>query len=597
MVKVETRINEENQEEIVISDFSSFKELVEEINILRIKFGITPNNPKKIIITRPISVLEANISYPIDFSNVVFEENVSFIHTKFNNSVIFTNAIFNKETTFNLSHFLGGQTFFVRTTFNSISGFCESKFIKNISFFKAVFNDATFFSNSKFIDIEFLDFSAIFNSKAEFDFTTFNGDGISFDNAIFNKYSSFCYCKFYNSISFWDTQFNHFIDFSSASFKIPQQFLSTNFKDRVSFNNATFKQEAQFLHCKLSSNSYISFQGATFNKGVDISRSNFNFGKTTFWDINIKDEGLLEDTFSSKYYENDFGDEKTLPSVPKKLRESMRFIKNSFSSENNTIEMLEFRKKEMNIYKEELSIKLRGTGKKNKKIEDNTPYIDIIAIIIMAFPLTVYVFNPETKFYFFAFTLLMGGYFYYTIKNSNITIDNIKNIYHSNKLVTGTIYSLIIITIFSYFLILYINPAELNYAAWVILGGAIIIALLIFCNLTKDNIILLFNKHSNNFGTSWVNGVVFTLLFTFITLSLMAGFSDSVILTLNERGVYNYFESFLYILNISPFNNDNTNYLFSDMGILTKITFFIGRIFIGYGIYQTIQAFRKYGKS
>ena len=49
---------------------------------------------------------------------------------------------------------------------------------------------------------------------------------------------------------------------------------------------------------------------------------------------------------------------------------------------------------------------------------------------------------------------------------------------------------------------------------------------------------------------------------------------------------------------LKPFDDENENSLFSESkDWFFYLILFIGRIFIGYGYYQTIQAFRKYGKS
>lgn len=103
-----------------------------------------------------------------------------------------------------------------------------------------------------------------------------------------------------------------------------------------------------------------------------------------------------------------------------------------------------------------------------------------------------------------------------------------------------------------------------------------------------DKFILFSNKISNNYGTNFLFGVLFTLFiglfFYFLT------FINSC--TINTSGFnLNYFWS-NYFIYLNPAHSpdflgekNNAFYYFFD---------YCGRIFIGYGIYQTIQAFRKY---
>ncbi|MCQ4155647.1 hypothetical protein [Riemerella anatipestifer] len=56
----------------------------------------------------------------------------------------------------------------------------------------------------------------------------------------------------------------------------------------------------------------------------------------------------------------------------------------------------------------------------------------------------------------------------------------------------------------------------------------------------------------------------------------------------------NFITGYLRFLNLTDWKYEFFN--IKDLGLGYAILF-IGRIFIGYGYYQTIQAFRKYGKN
>ena len=116
-----------------------------------------------------------------------------------------------------------------------------------------------------------------------------------------------------------------------------------------------------------------------------------------------------------------------------------------------------------------------------------------------------------------------------------------------------------------------------------------------FLSHIDELITLWFNKVSNHFGTNWISGVKFTLIVTllFYIVFLLSLSHD---LAFEWSGVaisatFKHFVEFLNITNwsIKPFGVENYNWAY--------IILFIGRIFIGYGYYQTIQAFRKYGKN
>ena len=112
----------------------------------------------------------------------------------------------------------------------------------------------------------------------------------------------------------------------------------------------------------------------------------------------------------------------------------------------------------------------------------------------------------------------------------------------------------------------------------------------------QDKIILWFNKNSNEFDTNWVVGVNFSLLVGTLTylivLSSMFIFTD---LTIDNINSSIFLTSLVDVFNITKW--DNLEIIGVKLKGFSYLLLFIGRIFIGYGYYQTIQAFRKFGKS
>ncbi|MBD0404255.1 hypothetical protein [Flammeovirga sp. EKP202] len=118
-------------------------------------------------------------------------------------------------------------------------------------------------------------------------------------------------------------------------------------------------------------------------------------------------------------------------------------------------------------------------------------------------------------------------------------------------------------------------------------------------NFGTDKILLYLNFISNNHGISWIRGVAFTLIISFLFFCIYNS-------TLSPQYFYWGFDfSFEetkegFLIGLNHFTNfitsfpklrldDNSNTW------QTNITVLLSRIFIGYGIYQTIISFRKYG--
>ncbi len=105
-----------------------------------------------------------------------------------------------------------------------------------------------------------------------------------------------------------------------------------------------------------------------------------------------------------------------------------------------------------------------------------------------------------------------------------------------------------------------------------------------------DSILLFLNYISNNNGRSWFQGVLFTLGIGLLFFTLY----------LRTLGIQFRFDDCYqdYIKFISSFPKLELK----EYGVLnedwrTQLVLWLSRIFISYGIYQTIAAFRKYGKS
>lgn len=113
----------------------------------------------------------------------------------------------------------------------------------------------------------------------------------------------------------------------------------------------------------------------------------------------------------------------------------------------------------------------------------------------------------------------------------------------------------------------------------------------------KDRFILSLNKLSSNHGQDWVQGLIFTLIsglfFFLIYVSIIPekpfhwGWLGYTEFWIAIKETLKYFPEFLY-------PGHSFDFMSKKYYGWTLVIDLIGRIFIGYGIYQTIQSFRKY---
>jgi hypothetical protein len=115
---------------------------------------------------------------------------------------------------------------------------------------------------------------------------------------------------------------------------------------------------------------------------------------------------------------------------------------------------------------------------------------------------------------------------------------------------------------------------------------------------TKLNLLL--NKISNNYGRNWAQGIAFSFLIGLLVFYCLILSSEEFYLAWNFSHVSDLTDSFLKFMN--PLRHFETENLFADKSPRVTpnpwsyIWDFAGRIFVAYGYYQTIQAFRRFGK-
>lgn len=488
--------------------------------------------------------------YNVTFNEAQFKRTVSFEKlenpteiksTKFERAIFFKqanfhNVLFYDDISFQNTIFRE-KTYFFNITSKKISEDTTNGKEKEFTFKGAKFQNETYFSGNNYIELNF--------SEGEFGVKDENIT-ISFSNAKFYENIRFHHCDFYSSINFENTTFEKLVDFYLAIFHNEQQFLRTDFFGTCIFSGVTFEKEVQFLYNKVKSDSYLNFESSIFSRCIDISRANFRC-TINFW--NIKIQGI-ENIQTYQKYIDDFGkyprDKKNItPTTYSKIRETFRIIKSNFYMENNKIEGLNMYKNEMSVYQRE-QFSLLGYNR-----------LDKILYIIRQ--------NIKIKYIFFSVFFIFFGYF-----NLKMILNNESKFF--------IIYILFFALPISFILLFYI----------------------------KDIILLLLNRISNKFGTDWIRGVSFIVIMGVITSYILLKKSynfwsfEPYNLKAWEESVA-FFLNVINIVDMKPFDNGvkSANGLIQLVqdNDFNNIILFIGRIFIGYGYYQTIQAFRKFGKS
>ncbi|WP_438423240.1 hypothetical protein [Aquimarina macrocephali] len=105
-------------------------------------------------------------------------------------------------------------------------------------------------------------------------------------------------------------------------------------------------------------------------------------------------------------------------------------------------------------------------------------------------------------------------------------------------------------------------------------------------------ILLLLNRISNNFGTNWLRGVFFTIMVGLLgSLGIYYSMYDGPYVSdgISPKFLSILFGNFAPLYRIA-FLEEN------QAGLTVYLIHFITKIFVFYGIFQTVQAFRKYKK-
>ena len=557
-----------------------------------------------------------------DFSKIHFNKDTSFENIKVKSDINFSDSIFEENVCFENAAFEGNIRFH-ESIFEETANFTNTKFQKLVDFYLAKFHKAQQFHLTDFLD------RAIFSS-------------IEFDEEV-----QFLHCK---------VDSNSYIRFESATFKKSLDISRSNFNDKANFWNIELEEGDAFTSSKYQNDFNEKAKTESTKNTPTIYkkiRETYRIIKSNFYSQNNKIEGL-------KFYEKEMSvylEEKR--AEDKKLNRTNKFTLRNLNLENKvdsfftnksaiikkkltffcsfficfyqnillpSYELLPF----IEIFKSILS-QFKETFKEVFSFLYKPFYI-ILYIIVISFKefrnrnITLYrsSFCIMILFFFLAYmikkeycwfwafviisTLVVLTEFYDRRKDTRKLIRS--NNYIPFVLITfALIWSFIVF--YGYgnykqdFFYLLINKTYYSLKIIIkdidmlVIGSyGIIILSFIFLVVFRrqDKIILWLNKNSNEFETNWVVGVNFSMLVGCLTyFTILLSINSNIVFDESTEGISNFLTSLVDVFNITKW--DNLEIIGVKLKGFSYLLLFIGRIFIGYGYYQTIQAFRKFGKS
>jgi putative membrane protein len=544
---------------------------------------------------------------------------------------------------------------------------------------KIIIDDYLQYNNGKHWQKNLIFRDITFNESVKFYYISFK-DCVCFEKCIFKKEVSFSKCAFNEKVDFINCIFKERTNFRGVFFCSISDFSDTVFEGEQ--NNFSFIHSFEDFYCEnINLKSSVDFSRADFKKTVSFERavfegeadfSNVEFGKYIRNDLEYSEyayafkkyiektamqlKGLLKNTSKFIEIKNDENDENSFFSI---IFNDAIFRKNAIFRESVFENMANFTNTkfeklvDFHLVKFNKAQQFYSTIFLDRAIFSNTVFHEEAQFLYCQTDSNSYIgfesavfkrsldisrSNFNDKVNFWNIELEEGDIF-----TSSKYLDDFENPEEESKSTKNipTIYKKMretyrIIKSYFYSQNNRIEALEFSKKEMLVYEKEV-------KSLSTDKILLLANKFSNNYGTNWVKGLLFTMLTGFITYSTILYIEEKVNSTYSillicvlfvvimsktenikeilQKVFFVFFcclyviilcscntpfainwelfiEHYLKVLNIidlKPFEKEE-NSIFNLSG-LSYLFLFIGRIFIGYGYYQTIQAFRKFGKS
>ncbi len=375
-----------------------------------------------------------------------------------------------------------------------------------------------------------------FHKSVSFEKAVFNGN-TSFENAIFHTLSKvrFYSAEFKQDVNFNNTRFEDLADFWDAKFHQAVDFYKTDFLGVTVFAEAVFLKNVLFSYSRIDK--LVIFRGTEFKAGLDLSLAIILGEINSFSMKDITDytttKSLDEQNEEEKIKNREISD--------KRKRETFRILKHYNIKQSNSIDSVKHNRLEHAAYASELW----------ERVEKN-PFMSVLGSIIFYILLSavlslyeVTLLIPKTYFIIAVAILITTGFLIYIFSMIGKWLDKKFNLKE-------------------------------------------------FFTILSDYLIFSLNRYSNNHGTSYWRGIAFTFLvgwaFFYSSLLTTQGFDYT---SFDWEICKSYFKYYFDFMNPTH----RIDYLKPlEAGAWSYLWDFLGRVFISYGIYQTVQAFRKYKK-
>ncbi len=528
-------------------------------------------------------IFDFSIIYEANFCNTKFVGSVSFDSTQFLGGVIFSESTFLSPVDFQNIHFNKIFSETMQLGYYPIGNvmFDHIVFKKNVYFLDLNWVDVircVYFNHNTYEGI--VEFKRCFIDSPQGGFFNFSESTFKMDVLFIGELgkigdyrmsnidlgsSYFCEklkirgyvlgdirmgnCHFNNTVSIVYNLYNEYseLDFSFSTIKslfiidsdIGNQIgENINLTKSISFRKALIKNEA-----------FVFLRNINYSDGLKHDGEiNFEYSNI-LGTIAIQDTRLRNLKFNKATVVGNLNIE-DVEVLRYDCRETITKIKNEFIKKNDTINALKYKAIEVQYYKRELETDIL------EKISFILNWKFVIAIKVMA---TLIIIIPLCLTVFF---------------------------------VGMSIYSIIGCLI----LLVSIWMPILKWINWLCEKINLLIQLLRHIHLS-EYVLLCLNTVSNKNGLSWKRGIIFTMITAMIFFFMINYWgieSDGRMFYIDWR--FNNFgevwKNYLSLINLINFNDKFDGFRLNDCG---ETLFFMSKLFVGYGIYQTISAFRKYG--
>ena len=548
----------------------------------------------------------------INFENAQFKRKVRFHHCKFYNTVRFENTSFNKLVDLYCAHFYKPQQFHFTD-----------------------FLDRAIFSNIEFEEeLQFLHCRVDSNSY------------IRFESVTFKKSLDISRSNFNDKANFWNIELEEGDAFTSSKYQndFPKETKTESTKNtpeetetESTKNTPTIYKKIRETYRIIKSNFYSQnnkIEGLKFyekemsvyleEKRAEDKNTKQSKEKNKSLTANSKpniitNPNKIKFNNIKKKYLNTYNSLDLLFAIGLSfiivcfsliyplfwfLRKAIHFCKDSINSMKKFIN-----NKNFYLY---IRIFIRICFNRLIALKNNNFFLFIVTFLTIIFILGImYIVQHKYIWYWFFVFLIILLFYIISYQNRKIIKSNIK----SNKYISLVLLSIpsIIILVILYGINNYKNDwiyRLLNYLSiqfsiivkdeqifsFILTIISIITAIVLAIISNKqDKLLLWFNKNSNIFGTDWVVGINFTILVTLVAYIIILYSSPNLLFLPNLEGVGNFLKGLVDILNLTDWND--ITILGEKLTSWQYVFLFIARIFVAYGVYQTIQAFRKFGKS